>query len=121
MKTIAFILAFFASFAAHAEWFEVVKSLDQSTIVHGKGLKKNATGAEMLLQWNVDKTITFNIASISAKDCKNGYGQLSYRNLSGRIVQTDDYVSSGDNLNAEIGDWLCLFLAISGTTKGKSL
>lgn len=121
MKTlIAFVLAF-ASLSAHAEWIEVVKSADQSTIVHGKGLKKNATGAEMLLQWNVDKNITFDIASISAKDCKNGYGQISYRNLAGRAVSSHDYVSSGDNLNSEIGDWLCLFLLISNTTKGKNL
>ena len=121
MKTIAFILALFASFAAHAEWFEVSKSLDQSTIVHGKQLKKNATGAEILLQWNVDKNITFDIASISAKDCKNGYGQISYRNLAGRVVSTYDYVSNGDNINAEIGDWLCLFLEIYKPTKGKNL
>lgn len=120
MKTlIAFILAF-ASLSAHAEWVEIVKSADQSTIVHGKGLKKTATGAEMLIQWKTSNSITFDIASISAKDCKNGYGQIYYRNLSGRNLNNYDYVSNGDSLNAAIGDWLCLFLAISGTTKGKT-
>jgi hypothetical protein len=121
MKTLAFILAFFASFAAHAEWVEVVKSADQSTIVQGKNLKKTATGAEMMTKWTYHKEISFYISTLSAKDCANGYGEILYRDMSGRIADRSDYVSSGGTIASEIGDWLCLFLAISGTTKGKSL
>jgi len=121
MKTIAFALALFASFAAHAEWFEVVKSADQSTVVQGKNLKKTATGAEMMTKWTYHKKISFYISTMSAKDCANGYGEILYRDLSGRLVDRSDYVSGGGTMASEIGDWLCLFVEISKITKGKNL
>jgi hypothetical protein len=123
MKIIAFILAFFASsvFAQDA-WFEVVHSADSKTIVYGKGMKKTQDGAEMLLKWEVkNEPIEFYIASVSAKHCNTGYGDVAYMSLSRRLIDRQDYVRSGGTMTSEIGDWLCLFVEISKTTKGKNL
>jgi hypothetical protein len=122
MKTIAFILAFFASsvFAQDA-FVEIIKSEDGHTIVHGKNIKKTATGAEIVLQWTDRKSISFDIASISAQTCKQGYGEVAYFTLARKPMSKSDFVANGQNINSAIGDWLCLFIELSKPTKGKNL
>jgi hypothetical protein len=120
MKTIAFILAFFASSVfAQEVWVEVAYS--STATFHGKNVQPVSKGMEMVVRQTKGSDIDFYVVQIESTTCKNQYGKLNFYELNRKFAFSADYVNNGGTVGAAIGDWLCLFIANTGTTKGKSL
>jgi hypothetical protein len=120
MKTLAFILAFFASSVfAQEVWLEVASS--KTMIVHGKNVQPVSKGMEMVVRQTKGSDIEFYVVQIESTTCKNQYGKLYFYELSRKFAFSADYVNNGGTVGSAVGDWLCLFIDNSGTTKGKSL
>ena len=111
MKTIAIALAFFASFAAHAEWFPVVTSADEVTTYSMKSgsFKKSTTEKQIIVKatHNNGRNPEFWIVKMSDSDCKNQLGSVRFFDTSNRMLFSQPYVSNGGTIAQFIGDIVC--------------
>jgi hypothetical protein len=111
MKTIAFILAFFASFAAHADWFPVVTSMDEVTTYSYKmnSFKKSKTDAQIVVRatsTNGDKP-EFSIIKMTEADCQNEIGVVRFLDTSNKLQSSHPYVKNGGTIAQYLGDFVC--------------
>lgn len=56
---------------------------------------------------NQNKSVVFMKFTISEHDCNIGYGLIKGYNLSGKLMNTYDYVKGGGNLATYAADMLC--------------
>ena len=111
MKTIAFILAFFASFAAHAEWFELTTSGDNVTTYSYKmnSFKKSKTESQIIIraEHNNGDNPDFRIIRMSETDCQNEFGVVRFFDTSNTLLFSHAYVKNGGTVAQYLGDFVC--------------
>jgi hypothetical protein len=111
MKTLAVILAFFASFAAHAEWFDLTTSGDKVTTYSYKmgSLKKSKTEIQIIIRatHNNGDNPDFNIVRMTEADCQNEFGLVRFFDTSNTFMFSNAYVKNGGTVAQYLGDFVC--------------
>ena len=120
MKIIAFILAFFASFAAHAEWVYLAKSSDNKTNYYIKKGTFDLTtnGGQVIMKFDNTGHSFFYVVQISNESCDKGWGEINLYHTNKVHAQTYSYVQGGGTIIQNVAEGICQYIAGS---KGENL
>ena len=112
MKTIAFALALFASFAAHAEWVYVNTSKDGQTkfFIKNDSFALTKTGGQVITKSESKEYNFFFIAQISSESCTNGFGEIDLYHTNKTHAFNHSYVKNGGTIVQFIGDAICHYV-----------
>lgn len=116
MKHLIAIVLALASLSAHAaedkNW-GVIAKVDGGMVIHGRynsfEYVDNVGFLVVRFTSNTNK-INFYIAAVSTKACDMGFGQVGFFDTAYQPLKKEDYVKSGGNGIAAIGDLICYLI-----------
>ena len=112
MKTLAFILAFFASSVfAQENWVYLTATPDNATTYSYRvgSFKQSKTESQIIIkaEYANGDNADFRIVKMTEADCKNEFGSVRFLDTSNKLLFSHSYVKSGGTIAQFIGDIVC--------------
>ncbi|WP_270455380.1 hypothetical protein [Klebsiella quasipneumoniae] len=92
-----------------SNWIPVASD-DTTNYSAKKGTYRNVKGESSLLMMfesRTEKKVTYYKVSIKNADCDNGYGNMFFYTMDGKLAFQGDYVADGNSVGAGMGDFIC--------------